>query len=255
MPTRKLDPAFKGPLLKVRRARRHINEIYTLQQHYFGRRPYAIFEEIGQNGLQIFKVRSTLAHPEDLDAAVADTLGSLRSSLDLAVCAAATVAGATDLKHTYFHTAASEAGWDESVKGRTRAAPAHVVDIMRSFQPWPSGNPLLSALAKLAVADKHQLLTPIVLGPVSLEGATIKACADDSSIFNEPPNWDAEKKEAIIAKVGSGKIALSNVRISGYIGFGQVHAMAGEPVVRTLNEMADMCQRIIETIALSMIRP
>ncbi|RWG76076.1 hypothetical protein [Mesorhizobium sp.] len=106
------DQRFNGPFLKVRSAKRHINNIYTAQQTYFGRGPFEVFDEV-HNGLQIFKARST-----------------------------------------------------------------------------------------------------------------------------EPR---------------SGKIALENVRLQTYIGFGQVGAVAGEPIIPVLNAMADMCQEIIETIAAAMV--
>ena len=112
----KTDDLFFGPKAKIARARQHITTLEDAEATYIDSQPVERFEEPAENGFTAYKIRATKQPPNYLPAIVADAIGGLQSSLDLAVCACGIAKGATDLKQTYFHFANTEAEWDKLVK-------------------------------------------------------------------------------------------------------------------------------------------
>lgn len=250
-----LNP-FDGPRAKIARSKRHFDELVAAQAAYSKEQPLHLEARSSPNGGMELVATATLLPPLEAATIVADILGNLRSSLDLAVCEAARLSGAKSVRGTYFHAALSEYQWDCSVGGRMVAAPDWLVKLVRELQPWEGGNKLLYCLSKLAATDKHQLLIPIAggAGKMTLDGVRFKHADPSRSggvrVQGQMPQWDECKREAVLFAVDAG----SEIEIYGpgvlhaSFSFGDVYGLPYQPVIGLLNQMGSLCEQIIDRI-------
>jgi len=249
-----LNP-FDGARAKLGRSKEHFDELVRAEREYREQQPVHIEQRSDDGGTLVFAVADKLPGLREATI-VADILGNFRSSLDLAVCEAARIAGATNLSKTYFHFASTEQEWDKSVKDRMKAAPGHIRSVVRALQPWANGNGILYALSKLAVADKHRLL-------VSTAGHTRELVFDGfrltdmdgnpgaaSPVGLRIPIWKPGEREAELMHVGPGsKVVVGGpIVLSLMFSFGDVDLVPFQPVIPLLNQMGGMCEHAIELI-------
>lgn len=214
--------AFAGAKLKVARARKHIFELGQAGDAYAAKMPVEFFENPLEDGRFEQKVRVHTPPSPELATVVADALGGLRSSLDLAICAAASLRGATNLKKIYFPFASSEEEWDKTVKSKTKGVPEETVKVMREFRPWLDGHQFLYPLSKLSAADKHQLLTPMVVnhGDTHISDGVFM----ESIIVGGP--WDAEKQEGTLYTTKKHPFDIKpKMGVGIYFAFGKVEIL------------------------------
>jgi hypothetical protein len=242
---------FGGPKARISSARRHIANLLSAESTFFSNDAFAWASEQAPNGNWHTKIKLVRNMPEDISHCAWDTAQNLRAALDLAVCATATIAGATNLKHTYFHFASSKEEWEKSVKGRTKAAPPYAVEVMRTFEPWGGGNEALYSLNLLAVTDKHQMVTPVCLQNNSI-------LMNNFSYSGRGPvkigvtNWDIEKREIVVIETGEAvPIPLEGYRFTSFLAYSGEGHIYGKPIVALLNQLTNMCQQIIEALEIA----
>lgn len=244
---------FDGPRAKVARARKHLAELIDIQLAYRASKPVSWDFRVDTDKRPKLFLKIEKMPPEDAAPITSDILGNLRSSLDLAVCAAAQLDGATNLKNTYFHFAQSETEWDKSVKGRTKAAPKHIVELNRALAPWEDGDALLYALSRLAATDKHQLLVPIAStsSEASIDGIKIaKGNGELNKVESQVPRFTAVGEEIAMMtfEENSGAIITGPINITPGFAFGDVDVVPYTPVIVITNRLCGVCENIINLI-------
>lgn len=246
---------FSGPKARIVSARRHITNLLSAEKEFFVEDAFAWQGEQAPNGNWHTKIKLVKSMPEDIGFCAWDAAQNLRAALDLAVCATATIDGATNLKHTYFHFASSEDEWMKSVRGRTKAAPKYAVDIMNEFKPWGGGNEALYALNRLAVADKHQMVTPVCIQNRSIQfGQLLYTGKGDLRIGNW--GWDINKGELIVMESSERcPLPFKDYRLTSFLAFSGEGHIHGKPIVALLNQLANMCEDIINTFEIASARP
>ena len=244
--------AFAGARLKVARARKHIFELSQAGEAYAAKMPVEFFENPLEDGRLEQKVRvHTLPSPE-LATVVAEALGGLRSSLDLAICAAASLRGAKNLEDISFHFAKSEEEWDNTIKGKTKGVPEATVKVMREFKPWRNGHKFLYPLSKLSAADKHRLLTPMVVnhGDTHISDGVFM----EHIIVGGP--WYAEKQEGTLYTTTHHPLNIKpKMGVGIYFAFGKVDILSERPILPALEAMATACDEVIWAVKASLVDP
>src|ERR1022692_4111514 len=108
--------------------------------------------------LEVHKLRFDQGLPDLFFALTSDALHNVRDSLDNAEYALAVAAGKTHPLHTAFPFGGSAADFENNL-GRCKDIPKEIHALFRAYGPYRGGNDFLWALNKLAVTDKHKLLT------------------------------------------------------------------------------------------------
>lgn len=153
---------FRGPKLKVNRAKRHISEINSEIRGFLERDPdVSVVESYRDAGQYTCTYSFNDAVPDEWTTIIGDAIHNLRSALDhLAVDLVRLNNKST--KRVYFPFCDGRDSLECMIKNRhiNRAAP-DVVDIIRSLKPYHGGDEALRALHDLDIADKHAPLIDI----------------------------------------------------------------------------------------------
>jgi hypothetical protein len=152
---------FRGPRLKIKRAKKHITELHNEVVAYVSRHPYLMVVQQDADPeyyCWVLRIRENI--PEELSVILGDIVHNLRASLDILACELVRLNGA-DTHNVYFPFSIDQDGLEDAIS-RThfnRAAPA-VVDTIRTLKPYRGGNEVLRGVHDLDIMDKHKLLIP-----------------------------------------------------------------------------------------------
>ncbi|MEQ1811321.1 MAG: hypothetical protein ABL889_15425 [Terricaulis sp.] len=196
-------PPFQAS--RIKRARKHIEELKQLQAEWSA----SIKATYPENG-QGFASISIGPAPEETGAAFGDAIHNLRASLDLMAVDLAKANGAEKTSDVYFPFGMDEATFETAIKGkRFDKAGEAAVALIRTFQPYKSGNHALRAIHDLDVEDKHERLLP---DAANVATNTVRVHIDDqgkvtlqnepglpgpSASFAFPPGYPFESDEVI----------------------------------------------------------
>jgi hypothetical protein len=168
----------------------------------------------------------------------------LRDALDNAGYAFAVAAGKQNPLYSAFPFAGSAVDFENAL-GRCKDIPAAIQSVFRAYGPYRGGNNFLWALNKLAVTDKHKLLTIAVnsqLGDVHAVGAIHRVPIN--------PVWDIEKREIEIFTGFVGHPLKIKLEIGLYVAFDDVEFAAGEPVLKLLDYYLELVGDILQRLDL-----
>jgi hypothetical protein len=232
---------------KVARAKEHISKLEAEIMAFFDASPYAgMVKKRHPQELkhEVYKLRFNQDLPDSFANLTSDALHNLRDSLDNAAYALAVASGKAEPQSAAFPFGGSEDEFENSVKGRCKDVPDEVCAIFRDYQPYKGGNDFLWALNKLAVTDKHKLLTispKLTLGAVAGRGFV-------STPMN--PTWDGAKREFEVLTVMAGQDQLieGNIRFYLDVSFAEVPFVAGESVIRLLNYFVELVEHILSRL-------
>jgi hypothetical protein len=153
--------AFQGPLLKIIRADRHLEELEAVLEEFLRRMPYyrsaRLSEHPGHVTGDLF-----ISEPPPIEIAmiVGDTIHNLRTSLDVLANDLIHIAGHKD-KDAAFPFCDTEKDLDLIIKRRgfIRAG-TESVELLKSLRPFNGGNALLRGLHDLDIINKHRMIVP-----------------------------------------------------------------------------------------------
>lgn len=155
---------FRGPRLKLGRARVHVSEVERELSQFAEREPYQIIGRTSTLGRQTYEVGLKEPFPDSIPLAIGDAIHNLRTALDHMACDLVRLNGKST-KGVYFPFAADANALNDQIKAKNfHRAPAAAVALLRHLQPYKSGNRALRAIHDLDVHDKHELLIPVVHG-------------------------------------------------------------------------------------------
>ncbi len=239
---------FTFPKRKLDRARKHITDFYKEYVNFFSSNPWSrVIDRHPKGDLLDHKIKFTQNFPNALTDTVLDAVNNLRPVLDQAAYASAVSSGITTPTSASFPFGSDQTTWENQVKGRCKHIHSDVIAIMRSFQPYKTGNGLLWALTEACNTDKHALLEPIAIsvGPTVISGMTITG-GPGLRVFR--PKWNREKNEIVFAVTGPNVNADYHSQIGIDLGFGEIEIIQGKPVLPVLNAMANEVEKILNAI-------
>jgi hypothetical protein len=244
---------FTGPKLKLARGRKHVADLKAEISDYLSRDNWAVvLERHKQTGECRIALRGRLI-PDDFSAIFGDAVHNLRTALDILANDLVALSGATP-KKVYFPFADSGEALEPQIQSKMKGASPDVLNIIRSLKPYRGGNELLRAIHDLDIRDKHVAI--IAAGASAVTDALRfrqipdvipgrKSYQADFSLSSVTPidtagfNRDATTDDHEVL----GKMAGSEVSLI----IGRGPSLTGEPVIATLNKMANLVQRIVET--------
>ncbi len=238
---------FRGPNLKIQRAKKHISELHHEVATYIARHPYRmVVQQDTDPGYYCWVLRITEEIPEQLSVIIGDVVHNLRATLDLLACELVRLNGA-DTHNVYFPFSADQNGFEDAIHVRhmDRAAP-DVVNMIRLLKPYHGGNEALRGLHDLDIIDKHKLLIPC-------------------SHFTGIPNLEIQNESKTTAAIISCRVGLvqdgqcvMRTPIAKNIKIGQEFDAAftmtfgegpfnAKPIVQTLRELTELVVEIVST--------
>lgn len=240
---------FESSRRKLARSKKHITDLDWQVMAFLNGNPYAEVREPDPQRPNhiVFKIKLVRPLPSGLDEIVGDAVNNMRSALDHAGYEIAVASGRTDPQHAYFPIFGSAANFDKSARSRCKDVPDEIFAFFRALKPYKGGNDLLWALNRIAVGDKHRVIT--AMGSGGLRTAVHIASTDGYFEVPECPVWDPDKHEIKIATFGPGASNTPSFNYEfdffAFIAFDKVEVIGGEPVVPVLNKMASIVDGII----------
>lgn len=162
------DP-FEDARLRLSRAEERIVEFETLVADFVGRNPWQIVCEFdaGRN-----KYVHKLAIRERLDpkarVIVAETLGAIRSCLDLTASATARLAEPGVRHKCHFPFLKKPNEWESFRNRQCGGIPEAVTDYFWSLKPYPGGNDWLFGLNSVRNEGEHWAMAPTVMATLAI---------------------------------------------------------------------------------------
>lgn len=244
MDSRSLD----GPRLKIERANAHISEVRERVVKFLAANPCEMFKDVGPGDAEeCFKVRATGETPGEIAVICGEIIYGLRSALDQLACALATQNGHSDVRGTYFPFAGSKEEFEAPVnRKKTSKLSTAAVSLIDSLQPYKGGNDLLWALNTLGNTDKHQMLIPMAAANL---GARLQLAGRPlgtmEHTFKVPKSWQVLDPNATIFIYPAGMQLSGEITVLTDISFRGVAAVAGQPVVTVLEQLASLTEGTI----------
>ena len=242
---------FETATLKLRRARRHLEELRGAVDAFMLTKPFALMVEQPDGwhdqGSNVWVVRLRQSVPIEFGPIIGDVVHSLRSSLDLMATDLVRLNGGRYDK-TYFPFAINAEQLEGQIKDKVRNAHPDVIDLIRSFKPYTGGNLSLRALHDLDIQDKHQALIP------SVSAARTNAfLMRYGGAWNQIPEWNTAVPHDgwwMASMPAMANLPLgSEVSADFALVFEPDSPFSGHEVVPTLGGLADYVASVIEAFA------
>ena len=230
----------------VSRGREHILALQSEIEAFFRSDPFASVTEVdGSSHEDIHKIKLVKAMPESLCGIAFDAVSNLRAALDQAGHAIGVGSGAKGRCSAFpFGDTLSEV--ESRAKGGSKDIPVPMFGLMVASGPYGGGNDLLWALNKLCNLHKHEIVIPVAIytGSGYIKEAQFSAVKK----FVFPPKWDPARQEMVLAVVPHGSAGNWNMEIETVIAIAKVEGVVGKPAVMVLNGIANVVERIVNTL-------
>jgi len=266
--------AFIGSKLKVERAQKHIAELETALAAFSQSRPYSlpIFLD-PETDEHVWRVSVDKTIPAEIGPIVGDIVHNLRSALDYIICdlvrANNLIAPLEDQKNPgragfpIAQTAkGNKSGQSGKIKGLSEKA-QRLVSRLKHHRGW---NDQAWRLHYMDVFDKHNLITTVGAATVQITvqtGITFMnlSASGELRIGGTPALGETPMLTAPGTPIGFKKIfpmehdteihrspaALYNdVQLIAEVAFGKGEIAAGEPVLTTVRQLANLVERTIK---------
>jgi hypothetical protein len=246
---------FEGSKLKIARGRKHSAELKAELAAYLQDDPCAVFlERNPDTGHCRTALKFRKAVPAGFSAIFGDAVHNFRTALDILANDLVALNGVQP-KKVYFPFGKDAAGFEDELKAKMGQAPDEIKDIVRSFKPYIGGNDLLRAMHDLDIGDKHIAIMKIGYAgltgnlpmkqtgsrPLPSGGGQLTFEVDMDAIETIPIDMtgfpDAPPYKTI------GKMVGSELKCTVATGF----PLAGTPVIKSLNDLGNLAQRIVRT--------
>jgi hypothetical protein len=242
---------FEASKLKIRRARRHLNELQNAIQTFLSGKPLEIVVENWADAPEYLHCHAWTARirspvPAEFSAVMGDVVHNLRGALDLMACDLVRLNGKQP-DNVYFPFAGSGADFDKVIRLRNmhKASP-DVIAILRAWKPYKGGNEYLRSIHDMDIADKHKALIPVV-SAASIPSFGLKM----GEKVNQIPEWssivvDDGHKMVIMPAINSvplGTIIPCAIRVT----FAPGDIFAGHEVLKVLENLAKLADSVVHS--------
>lgn len=240
---------LEGSRAKVWRAQQLLAEL-TIILETFRDNTGIHFKRIDSDSEFHFVFAPTFTNPEPpmVPLLIGDIAHNLRSSLDLMMCDIARLRGKSTDK-IKFPFAANKSNLDDLLKGDIKKLGSDVVTAVKALQPYKGGNIALRGLHDLDIADKHGLVIPTfvaALARVNLSPEVLKALADAGFSGQEMITTVHAGGRLTIRKDIDPRTFFAGIKAGPTPLFPIGLPFAGEPVIETLKNLAQLTSEIVE---------
>jgi hypothetical protein len=251
------DPLL-GVRIKIDRAKKHLADLDDAIRAFQSRKPYLVYVEFDSKpGYETYRFRERERIPVECSAVLGDCIHNMRSALDHLATALVLANGATPTQYTAFPIGSSETNFRTSGIGRMKGASDAAIKLVESFKPYKGGNVSLYRLHILDIADKHQLLLPVVVFNktfgIKTEVRKKALLLGRDWMFHHAGRKFALKDRDILfsfKRISDGNLQDDSEFQFGFeIAFSEPQVLPCEPVVPTLNQLLSMTNGIIESFA------
>jgi hypothetical protein len=255
------NDAFDRLLVKPNRAKKHIRDLNDACDAFDKSHPYVVSTDINpQTREYTYKIESIQSVPLEIAAIAGDALQNLRSALDHLAYRLVEVAGGEPTSRTGFpiFESAEKYAHPENT-GKVKGMGNGAIEAINNLKPYGGGNDALWHLHQLNNRDKHRLLIAVAaknldynMTPSQREDACRNFLGIDPSSINPKPS-DFLTQPPVIMPLEPGyvlrSIPESEVDKSMHflidVAFSEPEIATPEPVVETLNRMANVVIGII----------
>jgi hypothetical protein len=250
--TRKKD-LLAGPLRKIERANHHIHDLRERVNEYLRE---ALFQ---------IKIRNTSSPekrwvyteeknpiPPDVALITGDVVHNLRSALDH-ICWGMVVPIVTKKGSVGFPFVETQDKLEDAIKARQmNLAPKRVIEELRSLEPYPDGNKFLHAVHSMNNVDKHRNI--LVVGTnLGFTVEQFQALTGLSNVSGAPDLLVSTTGDFVVTLDPSANLTppeeIAAIQPSFTIGFADSEALAGLPVVYSLELMSQVTENAVRRLA------
>lgn len=248
---------LRGPLLKIERAKHHINDLNGQISEYLVMKPIEFWIRQGKNPPQrTVYTKAEPPIPDGFALIVGDAINNIRSALDH-ICFAmveSKMQGKQDRKKIGFPFAKDAEDLHSAISQRKmNLASENVIQEFHALKPYPSGDRYLSAIQDLNNSDKHHTIVTAVTG-AEMTWPQLKDFLPSALI----PQHAAD---TVIQTMGDFCVSLdptnpieifdkkANSQPTIHIGFGQGEALENDAFVAALNKITIRAEDAVRRLA------
>jgi hypothetical protein len=245
---------FDGPRLKIRRAKRHVEDARKEIEGFLSRRPYRLVIEAGPdpNSWHVVLRQDELV-PYDIALIIGDAIHNLRSALDHMACELVRAKGKSDDDVVFPILKTNTKGNFGSIIKNSKIGRAgkDVVRLIRGLQPYPGGaGSAIAALHDIDIVDKHRLLVPTGKVMVPFPATTIIRGSTITLLLQDKPKLIEDGDILLRTEDVKSLTAGDELNASFNVAFATGTCLEGEPVTALLRELADYLAQVVEAFAL-----
>ena len=176
-----------GPLLKLNRAKFHIQNLNAVLEEFSRSSPYGVSaDEDRKPGYKVLYVSRLDEIPKSVSVLLGDILHNLRAALDHLAQQFYFVGtgGSVQAAHVSYPIFEDAASYKSGVGGKVKGLRQDAIDFIDATNPYRGGNDVLWQIHKLNIIDKHRVLLAVqsASGPVGFDTfELIKRFADSGS--------------------------------------------------------------------------
>lgn len=237
---------FRSPLQCISWSNKLTDDLERAAVEFLNSNPFERVSEKDLNGNELQKIKFTDPIPDDLSNLAAGAADSLRQALDQTAYACAAAVKRNPGKTHFPFGSDPEAVERALSSGRASDIPHELSHVMIAARPHKKGDALLWGLNRLRNANQHRLVEPVGI-VAGLRNLNIERASGSAQI--QLPQWDAEKREMVLAKIGPGSKLIYEVNVTFAIAFGNVEVFSGQPAVPILKRLSARVSRIVQDIS------
>ncbi len=185
---------------------------------------------------------------------IGDVVHNLRAALDHLACQLVIHGGGKVTPKTEFPIKASLANFRKKVGEHLASASPLAVLFVETCKPYKGGNRALWPLHRLDIEDKHRMLIPtwVAVWKVTYSGpGPVGAWVDLSLVLPEGiPLEEGANIDALLPHEDAVKITMTRL-FAARVTLGDVEGVKGQPVIDTLNMLADEVTEIANTASMA----
>jgi len=236
-----------GIRLKIERAKKHIADLDVAIQSFIELRPYTIgtrahpVAEIEHTTLFVASVEPV---PETIALIVGDAVHNLRSSLDHLAWQLVEAGGGTPNRDTYFPISQTSQQYASAIgKGEIEKMRPGALKALCAIQPYRTSDATLRHIHDLDRIDKHRLVLTVA---TALRDWQVSVSNGLTIPFSEVPRPLIAGDEIVNIPTSTyERTGHQNFKLGIDVAFGESEIVAGAPVLRTLNGMADFVDSVV----------
>jgi hypothetical protein len=239
---------FEGSHLKIQRAKSHIDQLKTLTESHIADNPYRMSIQSDPQGGLTVAVKGDKPIPNEIALVIGDAIHNLRTALDHATWELIGIDGGTQDRWTKLPASATgKVDYEAACRGLKTPRDDTKQFFIDLAVYEGSGSPLY-ALHVLDNTDKHMILLPMLAAAristinfLNPDGSTAMTMTDCT--FGHGPDGVAR-----LASLGPGMSVETdnNTKITPAIFFAPNQPLAGEPVLPTLDALANQAAIAID---------
>jgi hypothetical protein len=255
-------------LQRVKRAKEQRRDLEREMRTWVKEGAYRVVSKFdSETGYTLFYLEQSLDIPPEITSLIAETLHSLRSALDNLAYQLFLLRRADPLhegEHVYFPIYDDTEPSKSDPFRRIKPLGEDVVKVFRTINPCKSGNPLLWALHRLDIVDKHRrvLTSTLVHHSIFVQDAMKQLVinggdADILPFVPLPPAFMPSAKTGKTAQVGhivfvgmpGDEEVNKKLKFTFDVAFDEPGIIEGRSIVETLDKMIPLVDGIISSLS------